>query len=375
MEIARTIEGHRNGSHVRIRLMEGGEMLSGLWLWPLKVRIGSVVVRMGGIGGVGTPSEHRRKGYSRIVMDDSMAYMIEHGWEMGLLYGIADFYPKFGYAVAMASQNFTMKTRETERARSRHRVRKMRPGDIPAMLRLYHRSNALRTGAVVRTAGKWDPAYKGSGWRKGAVVSVFTGKGGKVVGYAILDDTAESTTLAELAAASADVYESIFAELARDAVAKRCGEITVHAPVDHTAFEVAGRFGARAMVYRPRCGGGMARVANQGNLFETMAPELSRRLSAGGYSSWKGTVAVRTDMGESFLAVSQGKVKALAKKRRASVSLKLDQSVLAQLVLGYRSVADAVSTGDMKLTGKGTAGLAEALFEVGNAYMWLPDHF
>ena len=56
---------------------------------------------MGGIAGVDTNEEHRNKGYSRRVMEDCTAFMTENGFDVAMLFGIPNFYPKFGYATVI----------------------------------------------------------------------------------------------------------------------------------------------------------------------------------------------------------------------------------------------------------------------------------
>ena len=58
----------------KISLSAGDEQdISRLWLHEYRMRFGTAQLKMGGIAGVGTIEEHRNKGYSRHVMEDSTA--------------------------------------------------------------------------------------------------------------------------------------------------------------------------------------------------------------------------------------------------------------------------------------------------------------
>jgi predicted acetyltransferase len=67
----------------------------------LPMRIGDAVIRMAGIGDVYTEREHRMKGYMRYLYEDTLTYMTEEGYDVSMLFGIPDFYTKFGYAVCL----------------------------------------------------------------------------------------------------------------------------------------------------------------------------------------------------------------------------------------------------------------------------------
>ena len=87
--------------------IEDEDDVSRLWIFEHDMRCGSALLKMGGIGGVGTNEKHRMKGYSRHVMEDSTALMTEHGFDVAMLFGIANFYPKFGYATALSESRIT----------------------------------------------------------------------------------------------------------------------------------------------------------------------------------------------------------------------------------------------------------------------------
>ena len=114
VEIVTTVEGPR-----RCRaLMADGKKVSWLTVIDYRMRIGSAQVRMGGIGGVGTEQAERMKGYSRGLMEDSVRYMRDEGFDVSALFGIRDFDPKFGYAVCLRSSTITMATRQPHRTSS-----------------------------------------------------------------------------------------------------------------------------------------------------------------------------------------------------------------------------------------------------------------
>ena len=52
--------------------------VSRLWLHEYRMRFGTAQLKMGGIAGVGTNEDHRNRGYSWYVMEDSTTFMTEN---------------------------------------------------------------------------------------------------------------------------------------------------------------------------------------------------------------------------------------------------------------------------------------------------------
>ena len=80
-----------------VLLQLGGRQVSRVVIVPMQMRIGAAVVRMDGIGGVGTEEEFRNRGYSRRVMETAVQQMQRGDAALSTLFGIQDFYQKFGY--------------------------------------------------------------------------------------------------------------------------------------------------------------------------------------------------------------------------------------------------------------------------------------
>jgi len=74
-----------------------GKRISRTVVIPMFMRIGEAVVRMDGIGGVETDEAFRNRGYMRTVMETCVEIMAAGDGAMSTLFGIQDFYPKFGY--------------------------------------------------------------------------------------------------------------------------------------------------------------------------------------------------------------------------------------------------------------------------------------
>src|SRR5215211_4927437 len=80
-----------------VLLQLDGRQASRVVIVPMLMRIGAAVVRMDGIGGVGTEEEFRNQGYSRRLMETAVQQMQQGDAVLSTLFGIQDFYQKFGY--------------------------------------------------------------------------------------------------------------------------------------------------------------------------------------------------------------------------------------------------------------------------------------
>ncbi len=343
--------------------------MSGVSVGELEMRVGDCPVRMGGVGGVGTKEEHRGKGCARKVMEDSNAFMKEAGFAVAMLFGIRDFYTKFGYAVCMAECSLTLKAKDAERAASRHTFSPAEGPDLELVRELYEETNSSRTGSVVRKEGPWKGFRMGSDFEMRANCFVARRAAGELEAYVLLDVNAEATCCAEVAARSLEGYESAVRFLAEDAIGKRAGEVRVICPYDHPFLTCASRFGVKVELVRPRSGGPMGRVINQRSLFERLLPLFSRRLRSSPLRGERFAVSISTELGRTTVGFD-GEEAGLDDSAAAS-SCEVAAAGLMQLVMGY---ADAVAAG-ARFEGDAAREALGVIFPRQEAHMWRADRF
>ncbi len=337
---------------------------SSLTLFDLTMRIGDVPVRCGGIGGVNTEVAYRGKGYSRRVLEDSTAFMRESGYHLGALFGIPYYYHKFGYASAFVSSESSVDTRDAETAVARYRVRDFRPEDAPAVIGLYNALTAQRTGTVARDPSKWQSLRPRGGWspRMGTFVLL---DGDRIVGYAAYRLDPWRHAIVEMGYADRAVFGSLLAESARRAVEARVEHVVFHMPPDDPFIVYCQRYGCQTKIGYPRCGGGMARIINQKALLEVLHPLFARRLGEAGQGDWSGTLVIATDLGTDRLRFGTG---------GETLHVEMPQSTLAQCLLGYRSVRDALFE-SQACADEAALPILEALLPQGFPYVFILDRF
>ncbi len=358
-------DGHRR------QVFVDGEAVSWLWVLDHPIRLLGQTVRMGGIGGVGTREEHRMKGYARRLLSDTVRYMTDQGYDVTMLFGIPDFYDKFGYIPCIPAHQVTMATRDAERAAGAAKGWKVRPlteDDYAFVVRVSNAANADRSASLIRYKGKWNGFRHGSDWWTKATAAVVEDPDGRPAGYMAWDKGVTAVKAVEVEAADARAYPAILAELARMAVDMRCGEVEMVLPPDHPFAVFARRYGCRAATRFQRMGGGMMRILNQGPLFEKLQPGMEMRLQRSGLAGRRVRLRLETDLGTTRLLLNADG------EGESRVTLKLRQDRLMQLVVGYRPAADVL--GEEGVESRGPAQeVLDALFGGQTPYVLKPDEF
>lgn len=356
----------------RVELLLGKEPVSWLFINDLEVKVGSVYLRMGGIGGVETLEGYRMRGYSRKVIEYSIGYMTERGYEMSMLFGIPDYYVKWGYASTLASYKITMPLRNAERARAGLNPRPMSGDDLGRVIEIYELSNADRTGPLKRRKGEWPGFRKGSTWGMPAEGVVFEDGSGKVVAYCSMDRWPRVARVTEVGAEDVPLYEHVLRYACDVALRKRATELEIYAPFDHPFAELCRSLGCTVSIDYPYASDGMGRVIDVKHTFESLLPELEDRLRGARVDRLPSGISIETDIGCVSLEISDSGL-SLSEHKSAN-RVELPQWALMQLILGYRSPRSVLADGSVKHEGRVREAL-EALFKEGHPYIWHTDRF
>ena len=354
-----------------------------LYVIDLPMRIGDAAMRMAGIADVYTEREHRMKGHMRYLYEDTLTYMTEQGYDVSMLFGIPDFYTKFGYAVCLPQCSFTIKTRDAEAAAVGMHVGDPRPiesGDIAAVLALYAHDNAGRTGTLIRDAERFSEFGKGTHWGIRANSALWEESSGELLGYVVWDKRPTEVKVAEVGAWDAVLFPTVLRAIAAQAVEKRCEQITFYMPPDHAFAEYAQQFGISWQITHPRYSDGMMRILNQQSLFEKLLAVLNARLAARSGVVLPHALALETELGVTTLVFAQKQV-ALGTVEDAAVRLSMSQDKQMQLLMGYRSARDLLTAPDVVLElNDGVAreallSVLNVLFPKGTPFVWTTDYF
>ena len=358
---------------------EDEEHVSTITLREYQMRFGSAPLKMGGIAGVGTKEEHRNKGYSRHVMEHTMTFMNENKFDVSMLFGIPNFYHKFGYATAIPETYVEFDTKDVPAAVSTYQVRRFQTEDTPKVVELYSTNNAERTGTSLRTGIGWKEFTR----RAGIVPDpyVVLNEADEVIGYFVCnhDNTKkdmidQSCTLFDIGFQDRTIFETIVHFLAYSVNYTSAERIICAIPADHPFAIFCRRYGCRTNTYTPKNHMGMMRIINQSSTLEKITGELEKRLQrATEPSQWRGKILISTDLGQDCLEFDQGNV-AYTNSQANAFHLEMPQDKLIQLMMGRRSIEDLAVEPDVWVN-VGIIPVLDALFPLGHSHVWWSDRF
>jgi len=354
-------------------------MVSQLGLREYQMRFGSVQLKLGGIDGVGTPEEHRNKGYSRRVMEHTITFMNENGYDVSMLYGIPNFYDKFGYATVLPETYVEFDTKDVPTDAPTYQVRRFQTEDAPKIVELYSANNAERTGTPLRTEIGWKEFT-----RRGGILPdpyVVLNEADEVIGYFVcnsdntkIDAIARNCTLLDIGFQDRTIFETIVHFLAHSVNYPSTERIQCAIPADHPFAIFCRRYGCRTNTYTPKDHMGMVRIINQPSTFKKITGELERRLQRDtDLSQWRGKILISTDLGQDCLEIEQGSVRH-TNCQANGFHLEISQDKLIQLMMGRRSIEDLAIEPDVSVSEE-IISVLDTLFPLGHPHVWWSDRF
>jgi GNAT superfamily N-acetyltransferase len=377
---SRIVTVNHPGGTSDLLLLLDGRQVSRVVIVPMLMRIGAAVVRMDGIGGVSTEEEFRNRGYSRRVMETAVEQMRRGDAALSTLFGIEDFYQKFGYettgpeyTVVLPLAEATAPTRSLPRG---WRFRPLTPGDMPAVMRLYHANTRRATGALVRHDAGDDPSQTERladlnpdarkiglrAWNRLQGIAVEPGEdacrvlvdqSGRIGAYAWFGanwwmgvrrrDLPGAFHIAEGMARDAEVADTLLVACrtwAEEAGSDGDGIALAIPPEGPVAMAAAYEGGQMLGVYT-RGGNFMGRVLDLGRLLRLLQPELAARVRSARLP-FQGRLNFRTDEDEAAIVIRDDDVQ-VDGRASGGVVVELPQTALARLCLGGFDPADVLA--------------------------------
>ena len=373
----------------RVELHADGQCVSRLWIVPRTLRVGKAEVRMDGIGGVGTEESHRLRGYSRRVLEAAVRRMAEGDAALSMLYGIRDYYTRFGYATAGPEHRLRLTHAvEPRPLPDGWSARPYEPGDLPTLSALYDAAIADAVGAAVRSPGEgvWARLRDAEPEARPDACRVVCDASGAVRGYAwrgagfwpIEEEQPgrpDTLLLGEVIADSVESGRALIAVChawAAEEAAKRerpVGAVETPTPPNTLLCQAAALGDAMVIRGFARCGGSMARVLNVERLLRALLPELDRRARKAGVR-WEGALRIETEIGSAGLLWERDSLRCSAEG--ASLRARMPQATLARLALG--AYPPALLLSEIEAEPATRAALA-ALFPERHPHMYVPDRY
>lgn len=367
---------HEGRNYHRFLYKDGVEV-SALAVIDYTTRLGGCEVHTGGIGNVRTPEEHRKKGYMRILMEDTLEYMKEEGYDISLLLGIPDFYHKYGYAVSLPKKKYVLDyefIHEVEVDRSAYTFRDIEIEDYENILAIYNRNNHDRSASVVRTREFFWGFARGSELFTKVKHFLIEDSEGEILAYVVYDDNDDDLHIVEIESVDNTLYYLIMDEIKRldNEFNRDFHDIFFYMPYDHPFMQFLRRYGIDLHVEFPRNGMGMSRIMNQLSTLQKIVPDIERRIEKNLGARYSGELEIKTDLDSTLITVVDGKVS--VSEGECDTKFILPQQNLAQLLHAYRTVDDICidATGEIRCDNR---ELAQQLMPEKFPYLWCTDLF
>ncbi len=138
-------------------LLENGRIAAHLRVWDREIRVRGSLIRAGGIGSVLTHPDYRGRGYARALMRNAEAYMLDAGYDVGLLFTIigTPFYQALGWTpIPLPTFVIDLESEAGDPPSTRVRALDI-DRDLDAVMAIYERSSGCLTGPETRPRDYW----------------------------------------------------------------------------------------------------------------------------------------------------------------------------------------------------------------------------
>jgi GNAT superfamily N-acetyltransferase len=314
-------------------------------------------------------------------------------YDMAMLYGIGDFYSKFGFTACVPEYRHEIQVADAARAVAVLTTRPYVPEDRPALMALHAERIRAWVGSMDRDPDHYNPLSRGTNFGRRPKVVVALDADGLVVGYVMYDDLADRMVIGEVGGDRADLFETITAFAVGAARGRGIGKISLCLPSDDPLVLWARRYGLDSRIHYARDGGCMMRITHLPGVCRCLLPEwqtllpadapglcletdmgtvsldarMRTRLLSGRTRLLSGLIARRRRLSGPHLSVREGEIAGLP-------SLALRQDQLARLIMGYAGVRDVIAEAGTSMDSE-AATIATSVFPQRIAYTGGPDRF
>jgi GNAT superfamily N-acetyltransferase len=382
----------------KLELRFEGAAVARVFIHNFRMRVGAAVIHAAAIGEVSTDEPYRRRGFMRLLMEEAVRRMRASDVSLSVLFGISDFYHKFGYATAGPLQIIKeVDLPHGAPMAAGWRARPATPDDLPAICALYDRNTAGKVGPLVRDPH--GPGWSGRAWAllvaalqqpDAGECRMVEAPDGHPAAYCWRGSDLWPIRMIERHTPDTMAFAEVMADspLAAEAAIVACRAwacednekekgrrdspvTTLHFHLPHRSpVGVAAAFSDAQLILRCfRSSGFMARTFHPRRLLAALLPELSARLCVDGvihFVTDEGTAAMRLGpAGPMFIETVEPSDKPLTE-------ITLPQTALARLALGAYPPQDVLERLDPAPAPR-AADLIAALFPLRRCHIYLPD--
>ncbi len=346
---------------VSLMAVDGGRIVSHFGSWKYRMRVGKARLVTAGIGAVMTHGDYRKRGLVRKLWAEFLPAIRRAGYDFTILFGIRDLYHRLDYVQVWPNTSCAVKTESLPAGPGDLKMRVVAPQQVlcdrGAVMRIYNRENATRTGTAER------PLYTlAHGLVDKWQCRTLCDAGGRVRGYVVTKADGDELAVLEVGGLGRSCGMARLLAAVR-LLARRAGARKVRfADIshDHPVCRALRLGDCSVEMRHSRSGGAMGLVVSLRGCLEAMAGELSDRLARSRMSGFGGTVSIRSADETVSLKLAGGKVRVAPGGGRTSHRILAGPSV-ARLIVGSESPEVLAEQGQVRFRGDALE-LAEAMF-------------
>ena len=355
-----------------------GRIVSTLRVWEREMRIGSIAVPMGGIGGVGTHPDHQGAGYATALMKDTITYMRKVGYDVGVLFSAIPcaFYRKLGWASVPLAGFQVTRRRNIGLGETGWRVEPFdEVRDLGDCIALYDKHNAEQSGSLVRTQSYWE---SGPARLREILPTVVARCENSLGGYLNFQVGEKSANILEVAydrtqpQALTALVNHLLQVCEREGVEELHGDIPHRHPVVNLLVE-----GTAGDTFLAGNSAMMLYAANLLSLFQRLLPELQARLDAANQNFKPVSVCFAVNDQEVGLRLLENGTLQTFDSDKEAIRLTLPGHLFWRALLGessWEQLEPTLHQGGISVEAKLSA-LLSILFPQREVIFWGPDHY
>lgn len=324
----------------RIGVLDG-RVIAHVGVWGYPMRIATARVRTGGIGCVAMHGDYRKRGLMARLFGATVDSMRQNGYDMSILFGIPDFYHRFGYGRAWARTRHIVLSADLHVSADAPRLRRFSPRARKDLDALYNRQYATLTGTAVRPTyqrNRRPKQWRGFSWAKPS---------GKIAGYVIVTRKADKLVCVEVCGPTDEALAALGALARRERAAEICFDYLPH---PHPVAKRIRRGSCRLEVNYSRSGGPMVRTVDLPGVLTKLSVELRRRLQSSHLARWRGKILIAD--GEAGAVLTVGRAGVTVARGDAAPHAIHGGHEIAQLLLGSDEPMAIVEAHRTRLTGQ-----------------------
>ena len=357
--------------HSRI-IKENGRIVSHVSIIEKPVRFGPAIVKLAGIGDVLTHPNLRGNGYSRILMEDSLHYMKENNYPLTMLYGIPNYYHKFGYIESIKNYKLFLTVEKIDKQESNFQTRKWQTSDVPQMLKLY-KENCENS---ILTVDRNEVYLKRIICESKRIILIL--ENDEIVGYAqVFDDIAKRFVVNEAITSGYEISKALAFEIQKKAP-RSSPNIEVRMSPQMPFVQHLQHMGTEMFVKSHGEGEGNAMLAiiDLYLLMNDLISLFNKRLQSSEFYNSNLYVALATEKEKLNISIEQGVVQKIEKTNSNDhYSLEVNHRYFVRNIVGYWTIQELLSLTDVKVGNKKSLRLFDVLFPKQEPFMLPLDYF